>query len=181
MKSKSFLPCRFKQSGSALAVCLIILLVMTLVGVQGMRTTALEERMSGNYLDRKVAFEAAEAAMLAGERWLSEQTELPVADASGTYDVWTLGIDPFDDTWWTTNAKTVASGMSALSGKPLSAQPKYFIEYRQRVRGVSNFKSVEGGSSKVQPYTHFFTITGRGQGGQSNSVVLLQQSFARKF
>ncbi|MFP7721974.1 pilus assembly PilX family protein [Lysobacter sp. A3-1-A15] len=56
-----------KQSGAALMVVLILLLVMTLLGLASLRGTLMEERMSANLLDRSLAFQAAEAALREGE------------------------------------------------------------------------------------------------------------------
>ncbi len=43
-----------KQNGSVLLVSIIILLVMTLIGVGGMQTSIMEERMSGNMQDNQI-------------------------------------------------------------------------------------------------------------------------------
>ena len=52
---------RSKQSGSALIISLMILIVMTLIGITGMGTSGLEEKMAGNDRDAALAFQAAEA------------------------------------------------------------------------------------------------------------------------
>ncbi|PKM06655.1 MAG: pilus assembly protein [Gammaproteobacteria bacterium HGW-Gammaproteobacteria-4] len=59
-----------RQRGVALVVVLILLLVMTLLGLASMRGTLLEERMSGNMVDRGLAFQAAEAALREAEALL---------------------------------------------------------------------------------------------------------------
>ena len=68
------------QKGIVLVICLILLLVTTLLGVTAMSTTSLEERMSQNERDRQTAFQAAEAALREGERYVSAQ-----ATSSGTF------------------------------------------------------------------------------------------------
>lgn len=70
---------RHLQQGSVLIVSLILLLLMTIVGVTGMNMTSLEERMSGNYRDHEMAFQAAEAALVEGETFV-ESTNLTLAD-----------------------------------------------------------------------------------------------------
>lgn len=59
---------RRRQSGAVLVIGLIILVVLTLLGVQSMRTNVAQERMASNMRDRNVAFQAAEAALREGER-----------------------------------------------------------------------------------------------------------------
>ncbi|WP_026280326.1 PilX N-terminal domain-containing pilus assembly protein [Thioalkalivibrio sp. ALE31] len=58
---------RHQQRGVALVVTLVLLVIITLVGVAGMQGVTLQERMSGNQYDRSLAFQAAEAALRAGE------------------------------------------------------------------------------------------------------------------
>jgi|SRR5690554_3947735 len=62
------------QRGSALLVSLILLLLLTIVGVSAMQMTSLEERMSGNYRDHQIAFQAAEAALVEAEAFIENTT-----------------------------------------------------------------------------------------------------------
>jgi len=52
-----------------------MLLIMTLIGVQSMRSTTLGEQMTRNTLDRERALEAAELALLAGEEEVAESAD----------------------------------------------------------------------------------------------------------
>lgn len=65
--SSSFINHRSQQSGAALVVGLIFLVILTLLGLTAMQTGILEERMAGNSRDRNIAFQAAEAALRDGE------------------------------------------------------------------------------------------------------------------
>jgi type IV pilus assembly protein PilX len=67
------------QQGAVLIVSLVLLLILTIVGISGMKMTSLEERMSGNYKDNEMAFQAAEAALVEAENFL-ENTNLTTAD-----------------------------------------------------------------------------------------------------
>jgi len=55
------------QSGIALPIALILLLVSTLIGVTALRTSALSEKMTRNTIQREVAFSKAETALLEAE------------------------------------------------------------------------------------------------------------------
>ncbi|PJI46436.1 MAG: pilus assembly protein PilX [Pseudomonas sp.] len=55
------------ERGAVLLVSLVMLVLLTLIGLAGMRMVQLEERMAGNLRDRQMAFQAAEAALRAGE------------------------------------------------------------------------------------------------------------------
>jgi Tfp pilus assembly protein PilX len=56
------------QSGAALVVGLIMLLVLTLLGLASMQTTSLQERMASNYDQRNLAFQLAETGLRFAER-----------------------------------------------------------------------------------------------------------------
>jgi type IV pilus assembly protein PilX len=64
MKTNPSLP---EQAGVALIVALTLLIVMTLLGLAGVRSVALQEKMTGNTYDRSLAFQSAEAALRTGE------------------------------------------------------------------------------------------------------------------
>ncbi|MDY6929779.1 MAG: PilX N-terminal domain-containing pilus assembly protein [Pseudomonadota bacterium] len=55
-----------QERGVALVVSLVLLVVVTLVGLAGMRGTVLQERMAGGAYDRETGFQAAEAALILG-------------------------------------------------------------------------------------------------------------------
>ncbi|RRQ23541.1 pilus assembly protein [Guyparkeria sp. SCN-R1] len=64
------------QSGIALVIALILLLVISLVGLASIRGTTLQEKMSSNLHDRDLAFQAAEAALRAAERALGSNSAI---------------------------------------------------------------------------------------------------------
>jgi type IV pilus assembly protein PilX len=64
-----------RQSGAALIVALILLVVMTLLSLSGVRTVAMGERMTANAYDRTLAFQAAESALRFGETKAQEQAD----------------------------------------------------------------------------------------------------------
>jgi type IV pilus assembly protein PilX len=58
-------PAMSAQRGAALVVALVLLMIMTLMGVAGMRAATLELQMAGNYQFAQLAFQAAESAIKA--------------------------------------------------------------------------------------------------------------------
>lgn len=89
------------ECGAVLLVSLVMLLLLTLVGLAGMRMVQLEERMAGNLRDRQMAFQAAEAALRAGEAAALERYR---------HDGPMASID---------DAEGVADGFSASAAKPI--------------------------------------------------------------
>lgn len=75
--------CPGQQRGMALAISLVLLVVVTLVGLAGMRGTILQERMAGGAYDRETGFQAAEAALMLG-----------ASDFIGNRQAW---LDKIDD------------------------------------------------------------------------------------
>lgn len=186
-----------RQKGAALVTSLIILLMLTLMGVAAMQTTTLEEKMAGNLRNENLAFQAAEAALRAGEAYLQEFAIGPfVADTSAT----NLALNPAglyqptlssnNERWQQTDIWTEAGSRAhaqALAG--LAEQPRYIIEDLSsytRCTNAGNCTNVPlprmpGGSVKFGPIPDVgrFRITARGVGGTTDAVVLLQSYYNR--
>lgn len=77
-----------RQTGTALFVSLVILVVITLIGTASMRTSTMEMKMANSQRDRDITFSAAEAALIAAEQWLElhppENAELIDTCGTGT-------------------------------------------------------------------------------------------------
>ena len=57
-----------RQQGISLLVVLILLVVMSILGVAVLRSSAMQERMSANMVDRNEAMQAAETGLLVAQR-----------------------------------------------------------------------------------------------------------------
>ncbi len=168
-----------QQQGIALIISLVILLVLTILGVQSMSTSVLEERMAGNYRDKKMAFEAAESALKAGEAFLSLQTSPPVANSTATNGIYSFGsVNARSYTFW----QTIAN-QNSLTG--LAEGPKYVIEERGELAGGGSNASAEIGaiskSSSGDNTIYGYRVTARGVGGSTNAVVLLQSDYEKSY
>ncbi len=178
-----------KQSGIALIISFIILLLLTIIGVSGMKVTGLEEKMAGNDRDQNVAFQSAEAALRAGEArvnavWnngtgsiqtfcngtagLFHEANLCANDSSANAPA------PFADETWTNDAKSVAvttvSSTDSPSGNKLVAEPpRYYISYAGRIAPMTG--------KTEDPPAYRFIVTARGVGGQAGSQVVLRSYF----
>ena len=113
------------QRGFSLLVVLILLIVMSVLGVAVLRSSAMQERMSANMRDRSLAFQAAESAMryaqdevlgLAASNW---DKKVPT-----TTDCTNTSICP---------AGSAAAWRAVPAGKydatRLTAAPEYWVEY----------------------------------------------------
>jgi len=62
------------QSGMALLVSLIFLLLLTLIGISSMQNATLQEKMAGSVTFRNTSFQTAEAALRTGESAVQQST-----------------------------------------------------------------------------------------------------------
>lgn len=114
------------QRGAALVTVLILLVTMTLLGLVSMRTTQMEERMTGNQLDRGLAFQAAEAALREAESWVATRP-LPagpgcVNGLCGAGDVEADNPVWKDATVWASAREATTNFASAVD------RPKFIVE-----------------------------------------------------
>ncbi len=151
-----------QQTGSALVVSLLILLVMTMLGVSAMSTAIMQEKMSGNDRKYKTAFINTESELVLAEKdilnknWLDGlQSNFNNQDA-GYYNA-DNPLDRSADNWIAGSDSCISIGDSACYTveniaiqNPLTAssynQPTIHAKQISRitVRGTDN-----GGTSNV--------------------------------
>ena len=146
-----------RESGSALVVSLILLVVLTMLGVQGMRTNVMQERMAGNMRERSLAFQAAEAALREGERLLSV----------GTLEA---GIELLNPAGWEGLVFPTANSGQLIANfdNSLGQQPSFYV-------GQRLFYDDEEGIPHLTWCPH--VVTAYGAGGQADTRVILQSYY----
>lgn len=167
-----------KQKGAVLVTGLILLLVLTLVGVSGMQSVILSEKMTANMRDTHIAFQAAESALADGEQWLLSQTQQPIGVdtcSSPPCQLWdnaTLGnVSAMSQSWWQTQATTYSSNLYGLN-----SQPQYVLEEYTFVP----YELSPDARAKGQGY-HYYKVTAKGTGKQTSSNALLESIFATQY
>ncbi|KPQ01846.1 PilX N-terminal domain-containing pilus assembly protein [Marinobacter sp. HL-58] len=154
MKSTNNLRQRM-EAGSALIVSLIMLLLLSLIGLGGMQSTILQERMASNLHDRNIAFQASERALREGEDWLVDSSTNALTN------------DRLDEpaSWDGNDADAVT--VETLDDQ-LFADPAYHVGW------VAEYcpSPVAG-----DPCYDRFAVTSRAQGGTDTSIVILQSMF----
>jgi type IV pilus assembly protein PilX len=114
-----------RQHGATLIVVLLLLLVMTLLALASLRGTLLEERMGANQFDRSLSFQAAEAALRAGEAFAATR---PVLPASGCAAGLCAEPDPAAAAVWTSATVWAGAPSITVTSGNLSVQPQYVVE-----------------------------------------------------
>lgn len=177
-----------RQRGTVLIVSLIFLMILTLLGVSAIQNTTLEERMAGNFRSNTAAFQAAESALRAGENWLDSNFNIrPLPQKTGGNGIWVFNApDPVagtskawwkeaDDAWWAANAQSYTHNLSFVSGKNLNP-PRYLVEEVGLMKDPLNIGQPQDNSGR-----YFYQVTARGTGVNTNTVVLLRSTYARRY
>ena len=176
-----------KQKGVVLIIGMLILIVLTIVGLTGMKMTSFEEKMSGNTKDKHVALQAAEAALIAAETFINNNVitvgNFDTDGTDGLYDnsneeIWKIidwdGTDGSND-----NEALVHSSFN--STYKVKTSPKYVIEYYGSVLDSYDATNLDNyGAGVGAGQTELFRITVRGTGTSDNAVVILQSTYGKR-
>lgn len=167
----------YRQRGAALVISLMILIVMTLIGITGMSTSSLEEKMAGNSRDRALAFQAAEAALREAEGYY----EGTIVSIGAAFDGTNAGLYPagsspdiYDDATWA-NSRTYSGAIDGVA-----EQPAYIIELLGEVGDTSDDLNVSNyGESSGVGDLMAARVTARGVGGTDDTEVFLQTTYGK--
>jgi len=184
-KSTSHLPgAATNQQGMALVLSMIILTVMTMLGITLMQTSNLEEKMSSNTQQLNVAFQAAETALRAGEKWIDSQNLAPFtndcsSDCGLNDTVWPAptatsflnNVDDENASFWTEHGRLDP----ALALPRIPTQPLRVI---QETDFVPDSLTVGIGAPTGITY---YRITSQATGGTGVEDVRLQSTFVKRF
>lgn len=174
-----------RQSGVALIMALVFLLLLTILGIAALNTTSLEEKMANNVKDRNLAFQSAESALAVAENWIFTQIGKPVFpnNSIGLYTPSTTTDENWKDSTWSSNNMVTypSTPGQTVSGSldKIQTQPKYIIEDMGETQESGG--SVVQTSSYKSKGTTVLRITARGTGGTDAAVVMVQSTYGRAF
>ncbi len=156
-----------RQKGVVLIVALMFILVMSIVGVTAMQSTIMQERMAGNARDRNLAFQAAEAALRAGEDALRQKNpNTAVKKLQDALDDLDLDLAQWNGEQQSDSAVSVDGLDEQLD--QLADPPVYYLDPPHQVRK---------GITLEPDWRYLYTVTARGEGGTETAVVILQSVF----
>jgi len=175
---------RSKQSGATLIITLIMLLIMTMLGVTTIKTTVIGERMTGHFFNKRLSFDAAEAALRVGENAadafpITAPTDgtdgLYVPNPTGT-PIWLDPLIPIPDPIAVTIGWQDRAGiLNPLD--PLADQPQYIAEYLGGVPRDQNCALDADASTNQDCWRHAYRVSARGWGKNLNAQSLTQSTF----
>ena len=168
-----------RQEGIALFIALVVLLIITVLGLSGLQTTTLEERMAASARDRDIAFQAAEAALAQGEAFVQtvDINQLAAFDnnTNGFYRPQSgANADWWETVDWINDASLPTVGV-AVNG--VATQPRYIVEYMNRVLAGEDSLNISNVGAAVGAPTDIFRITAYGTGGSARANVRLQATY----
>jgi len=157
------------ESGSALIISLVFLLMLTMIGIASIQDSTLQERMSGNERDRNLAFQAAEAALRVGEDHLRQAGVIFSASGSnGLMSPDYTGVRPVEDNYqWGARSQSVSDNYTGVQ-----SSPRYTLEWLT----TQTFTPSDEGEV---PVVNSYRVTARAVGGSDGAVVVLQSTVSR--
>ncbi|WP_267222898.1 pilus assembly PilX family protein [Dyella silvae] len=184
-RTNGLLSGRHGQRGVAVIVALILLVVVTLVGLAAVRGTIMQQKMTSNFYDREIAFQAAEAALRQGQVAVQAAASPTVfRDCTPTSANKCLP-NPFSDSTLPAGA-IVTVATTAFKWSTLSpGAPQYVVEYLGNFTipppSVHQLSNCSGYSPCGAINTaDFYRITARSSSTTADRATVTLQSIYRR-
>ena len=190
-------PTFFKQSGAALPVALVMLLISTIIGLSSMRSATQQEKISSNLYDRSLAYQAAEAALRAAETAIVDGKAFNIPNC--TEVVKTNGDDDDDDvcpsippvTFTSTNTDWKDADVALPENQELlnTGKPQYYIQKLGSTGGIAELGSERSANDdayesmgKAASGATLYRITARSsnpEDSKNRALVVLQATIKK--
>jgi type IV pilus assembly protein PilX len=172
------------ERGAILITGLVLLVMVMLLGMAAMRTTTLQERLSGASVDYNGAFQNAETALRAGEKAIG--TGAYIYRLNGNPDAPAVSVLASGTEGWDSIAdKQTRVGIYNTGG---TRKPRYIIEWQYSIGGGSGGDkvSLKAGATPngLVSGGNVYKVTALGQGLQTQgnysvTDVVLQSTVIR--
>lgn len=166
-----------RQQGVALVMSMAFLLILTLIGITAMNTSTLEERMTGNMVDKNYALQAAESALLAGETMVWGLGGVPPLDPPNPNDGFHKPSTTLTPRWYEVGIWAGTDHISYAGLSKVAIQPKFIIEWMDQVPTGNDVTGGEGYGGSGSPDMEVFRITARGTGSSNSAVGMVQSTY----
>ena len=178
------------EKGATLAISLMLLFVITLLGINSIRTTQLQEKMSHQSQDKIISFSASESASLYAESLLGNLDTEPSVTTGCPNTLTKQGVsfcisdysntlipELQDSAWWATNGQVheLLYPSAVASKNHVNESPRFYIEY---IRFVSD--SLVIGKS-VPSGMYYYRIFSRGNGVTNKSSTFIETTYRRRY
>ena len=138
---------RQHQRGMSLLVVLLLLIVMSVLGIAVLRSSAMQERMSANMLDRNEAVQAAETGLLVAQQTVILGTFNAMWDGSSDFTTLRTGASKTcagagfcdrSNPSVPANWEAVPTAPTAWTTMPSGARYGFTVEYLGKAKGESS-------------------------------------------
>jgi type IV pilus assembly protein PilX len=171
-----------QQTGSVLIISLIVMLVLTVLGVSGMKSSMLEEKMAGNVRDKQLAFQAAEATLREAEKYINEQiVSVNAFDDDGSDGLYEKVTEQkiWESLTWDDSDSLEYSDFD--SNYKITTPPRYIIEHIASQKNTLNELNLNNyGQGTGAGRVEMFLITARATGVSGNTSVVLQTTYGKR-
>ncbi len=185
-RSVDCVPGRERQRGAALIMSLVFMVVLTLIAITAVTTGSLGEKMAANLKDQRIAFQAAESALRAGEGWLrttnyadptkiiDELATLPCTDATHVCKQNFLGnladAGAYPNSWWLANG--VAYGTASREITQATDDPRYLAEFRYFEEDNLDKRGYPGNPGRA-----YYRVYGFGLGATESATAIVESHY----
>ncbi|MTW23046.1 pilus assembly PilX family protein [Allochromatium palmeri] len=147
---------KYSQQGAVLIVSLIMLLLLTIIGVSGMRGVTMQERMAGNLKEQYRSFQSAEAALRLAEQEVEDGAANKLPDNGVNCDA--SIVDGLADN----NFIAVATGTNTNE-----VVPQYHFRYcgprPRQYRNADGLTATGDAGARAGIYVNYYTVIGVGR------------------
>lgn len=162
------------ELGVALPAVLIFLFLVSILGITGMQRSTLDERMSGNAVSRKAAFQTAEGVLSRGQAVIdNNDCAVPaseLSDAAAT-DA-TLSNNPAN---WSNNRNVNVQTLT-VSQRGDAQSSQYIIREVQPGGGAAPAAGDSNPSVYADSY-NLYRITAHGSGRTDNAGAVIETTY----
>ncbi|MGH8467248.1 MAG: pilus assembly PilX family protein [Pseudomonas sp.] len=172
---------RRRQRGVSLVLVLILLVVMSILGIAVLRSSAMQERMTANLRDRSLAFQAAETALrFAQEDVLGNDGISDLQYGKTLQELRTAG-KPVTCATHGICDQTLATPETPVARTAPDGRSTYTIEYLGTGKGsqVQGVCETTAGAASYQCQRPMFRVTARGRSPGQAEVVLQANVISR--
>ena len=151
-----------------LIISLVVLLILTILGTAAMKTTVIEERMTGFSRSKQISFDSSEAALRIGE---GVADGLPLSAAFGVAGL--FAPDPANPIWLDPTLLASWIPLSAGTVTGVNQQPSYIMELTGSVPRDGNCALDIDASANQDCWRYNYRVTAQGSGLNitTNSMV----------
>lgn len=167
------------QRGAVLFVALMLLLILTVIGVDSMNDTIMQGSMVGAIQDGNTALQGGETAIRQAEDFLDGIANIAGFGAAPGLYLAGAGGDPYLDATWTAVNSITANGIAGLA-----EQPRYYIELAGAVTNNSSSISINQSTYSHESgtvTTLAFRIIAYSTGSSGTARRVVESYYARVF